>query len=820
MAIGLTMVPGGFVIAEFESDSPEADASAFIDESFETGQDTVTTVVVLRDTTGADRAISKSALIESLEIQHALIHDERVEPTLEEDAPPISLANVIAFQALAEDGAVEPSPDLAEQIAAIESRDAGTINDLAEQAIEQDDGQIRAALPVGFESVDSGSEAHLFVVTHDRGDPTAESLPEEVIDAQVAIAEIASESDEEFDTFAFGPGIVDEQSGQATGESFALIGPLALVLVLLLLVLAYRDLLDIALNLASIALVLVWMGGFVGWLGIEFTQILIAVPFLLVGLSIDYGLHVVMRYREERERPGADVPRATTIGLAGVIVAIGATTITTSIGFFSNLASPIGSIADFGLLSGLGILSAFIVFGVFLPATKFECERFLEGRGIDRQKRAVGTGGVTSKLLGIGASGAKRAPALVIALVLVVSLAGAYGAVNVDTSIDQNDFLPEDRQAWMEFVPPPFQPGEYQLLEHAQYLDSTFGGAGVGDRAYILVEGSITDPDAFAAIESAGNHAAGKDVTVSFATGDSAVATPLSVIESLAAEHESVEAELEEADSTGDDVPDQDIANVLDTAFAADAEAMSAVVARDSDGAYHAALVDVTIRGDAEGEAIASQLRESALVADASPDVTAIATGQPIILEVVQEDVLRTLVTTFAITLILVGAFLALLFGRQHRSYSLGLITMLPVLGALSWILGMMYLLDIPYNSETAIITGIAIGIGVDFAIHISERYVQERDRVADTHEALMATVRGTGGALLASAMTTVVGFGILALTLIPSLQRFGIVTGLTIAFAWVASVLVLPSLLVLWDRYLADEEVRGTSVTAQDPSN
>ncbi|MDZ7731399.1 MAG: MMPL family transporter [Natrialbaceae archaeon] len=109
-----------------------------------------------------------------------------------------------------------------------------------------------------------------------------------------------------------------------------------------------------------------------------------------------------------------------------------------------------------------------------------------------------------------------------------------------------------------------------------------------------------------------------------------------------------------------------------------------------------------------------------------------------------------------------------------------------------------------PYNSDTAIITALAIGIGVDFAIHIAERYVQERGTV-EPIVALERTVRGTGGALLASAMTTVAGFGILALTLVPSLQRFGIVTGLTIAFAWAASVLVLPSLLVLWERGVGD---------------
>ena len=225
----------------------------------------------------------------------------------------------------------------------------------------------------------------------------------------------------------------------------------------------------------------------------------------------------------------------------------------------------------------------------------------------------------------------------------------------------------------------------------------------------------------------------------------------------------------------------------------------------------HPIRMTITVRADAPAADVLAEMRGVAAVADEPAGVTAIATGETLVLELVQEEVLASLVTTFAITLVLVGTFLSLVFGRRHGTYSLGAVTMLPVLFALSWILGAMYVLGLPYNSETAIITGIAIGIGVDFAIHIAERFVQERGRLADPHLALVATVTGTGGALLASAMTTIAGFGILALTLIPSLQRFGIVTAVTIAFSWVASVLVLPSLLVVWDRYVGVDAETGS---------
>ncbi len=191
---------------------------------------------------------------------------------------------------------------------------------------------------------------------------------------------------------------------------------------------------------------------------------------------------------------------------------------------------------------------------------------------------------------------------------------------------------------------------------------------------------------------------------------------------------------------------------------------------------------------------------------------------------VVQDALLETLVQALAVTLVVIGAFLTILYWVRHRALSLGLVTLAPVVIALAWLLGTMALLDVPFNSETAVITSLAIGLGVDYSIHLGERFVVERERRAvdgaDSSErkpgdersrerreavedALEATVTGTGGALLGSAATTATGFGVLALALAPPLQRFGLVTGVSIVFAFVACLTVLPCLLVLRERFL-----------------
>jgi predicted RND superfamily exporter protein len=78
-------------------------------------------------------------------------------------------------------------------------------------------------------------------------------------------------------------------------------------------------------------------------------------------------------------------------------------------------------------------------------------------------------------------------------------------------------------------------------------------------------------------------------------------------------------------------------------------------------------------------------------------------------------------------------------------------------------------------------------------------------------------TITGTGGALLGSAATTVGGFGTLAFAIFPALQQFGVITGMTIIYAFLASVLVLPSLLVVWVKYFGPEADFSTERAAAE---
>lgn len=705
---------------------------------------------------------------------------------------------------------------LEEQITHLESMNQTEVESMVTTVLSEDrnggngGASVFGLMPSSYQPGSPSAEATMLVVDQqtESDSPAGQTTDQAVIDAQAAMQSIGE--DRQQDYLVFGAGIIAEELDASMVDSLLIVGPLAIIFVLLALAIAYRDLLDIALGLFGIGAVLTWTFGFMGWTDIAFNQIFIAVPVLLIGLSIDYAIHIFMRHREERAAldaasgESAGLRKSMRIALSGVGIALVWVTATTVIGFLSNLTSPISPIQDFGVVSSFGIVAALAVFGVLIPALKVEIDGFLEARGWDRQKRAFGTGGGRfSQVLGVGSTIARKAPVVVLVLTLVVTAAGAYGGTQVDTSFNQEDFLAEDPADWMQDLPEPFAPQEYSAKENMRYVNERFSTE--NSKAQILIQGSVTDDNALERVQAARDAAADKEVTYHLSNGEPGIQDPLSTMRTVAAQNESFAATFDAADSDGDGVPDQDLQAVYDGLYAAAPSQAENVIHRTESDGYDALRMVVSASGTASGDAITTQMRDVADVAS-SENLAVTATGGAIVNQVVQDQLLDTVIQSLLITLVAVFAFLMLIYRITDGSATLGAVTLLPVVLSVAWILGTMFLVGIPFNVLTGMITSLTVGLGVAYSIHLSERYVQELKRREDMWEAMRTAVTGTGGALLGSAATTVGGFGVLAFAILPPLQQFGIITGLTIIYAFLAAVLVLPTLLVVWTKYLAPE--------------
>ncbi|CAN5879353.1 hypothetical protein BH23ACT5_BH23ACT5_05240 [soil metagenome] len=205
------------------------------------------------------------------------------------------------------------------------------------------------------------------------------------------------------------------------------------------------------------------------------------------------------------------------------------------------------------------------------------------------------------------------------------------------------------------------------------------------------------------------------------------------------------------------------------------------------------------------GESRVNALREgmdAAFGPVVAAGATVIVTSQNIIGDVVGYELTASQSSSLFITLAAAALVLVVYFWVQTRRPMLGVITMAPVALVVLWTYGLMYATGIPFGPVTATLAALAIGIGVPFTIHIARRFEEDRLEYPDIAEAIRSTATHTGGALAGSAFTTMAGFGILITSSLVPFKQMGQVTVFAIGLSLVAAILVLPSLLVLWERW------------------
>lgn len=143
-----------------------------------------------------------------------------------------------------------------------------------------------------------------------------------------------------------------------------------------------------------------------------------------------------------------------------------------------------------------------------------------------------------------------------------------------------------------------------------------------------------------------------------------------------------------------------------------------------------------------------------------------------------------------------IGALILLLIVTRSIFYSL--VTVFPLLLIVVWLYAIMYAFGFGLNFVTATIGAVSIGVGLDFSIHMTERFKQELKLQKNEKDAIKVSMRGTGLALLGAGASSISGFSILSFAPMPLFATYGILSAFMITFAMLASVLIVPSLLLI----------------------
>ncbi|MFP4625270.1 MAG: efflux RND transporter permease subunit [Natronomonas sp.] len=753
--------------------------------------DTGSTQLIQRDR----NVLSKPALLDMLEVQYRLEQREGLRV-----AGSRSAASTIAQE-------IDPSATtLDEQRRTIEI--ATTTQIQAAVRENADNAGFTGTLSTDFNAKSASASATIGVVTHDipkyssggAGQGGESSLTPIQTQAQDVVDGTGG------DITVFGDGTISAEFNSVIADSLTIVVPAALITIVLLLAISYRDPLDLLLGVIALLITVVWTFGSLGLVGIPFNQMMIAVPPLLLAVGIDFGIHAINRYREERA-VGFDIPDSMRLTTHQLLVAYFIVTGTTVIGFLANLSSDLQPIRDFGLVAAIGITFTFLIFGIFLPAAKVWIDRRRSGWAIPTfSQRPLGSeGSALATVLGVGVVAARRAPIVVIVIALVGGIAVGGYAIDVDTSFSDEDFLPpEETPAYLELLPQSLQPDEYTVVAQLNFLEDNFETV-QGSTTTVYVEGRMTDDTALEEL-----HRAGEDPPDSFVTTDRKAQSTsiITVIQDRAEIDPEFRAVVDRNDRDGNGIPDRNLGEVYDALFATGAAADAERYLADD---RRSTRVDYDVTADATNEEVTADTRAMA----SKHPFMATATGSTVVFQVISNLILDSAIQSLAIALTGTALFLIVVYWVTNGYPSLGVVNVAPMALSVVLIAGSMRLLGISFNAFTASILALTIGLGIDYSVHVVHRYVDERRR-RGLVASLDRAVRGTGGALTGSMLTTSLGIGVLVLAVLDVLGQFGILTALSVVYSYLVSLLILPSVLVLWDRYAADDPEVPLDETAQ----
>lgn len=146
-------------------------------------------------------------------------------------------------------------------------------------------------------------------------------------------------------------------------------------------------------------------------------------------------------------------------------------------------------------------------------------------------------------------------------------------------------------------------------------------------------------------------------------------------------------------------------------------------------------------------------------------------------------------------------------YRRPIRSF---LLAFVPVAIGVLVGFGVRSLLSSTISPAAAVVGGILAGLGIDYTVLYLPHYHRIRAGGLEPAEAASQTTRGLGGTLIAACVTSVIGFVAVGASSVPALRDFARVGALGLAGALVASMTVLPALLVLVDRRKQSRAVLG----------
>ncbi|MBN1655131.1 MAG: MMPL family transporter [Deltaproteobacteria bacterium] len=549
---------------------------------------------------------------------------------------------------------------------------------------------------------------------------------------------------------------------------------------------------------------------------------------VLMGLGIDFGVHTMYRYGEERraEQNEATAMRCALVGV-GPGIATGA--ISTISAFLSITVTDFTAYAQLGVIASIGLAVMMACTFLIIPPAV----RYSRRRGTIASPELPGV----SKLVSLVA----KRPRTVLLCAAIVTTAAAISFLPEGPGYNSRyfDFLPKETESYralqriekikgMQIVFANFEVssfsqarelcaklkavpevGEVQsVTDLLPPLDDNLlarlrrGVELFGRKPYIRTDANappvsnieallaaltdlqdIFDEAAFALKQS------GRDASNARELSQAVIALKKTV------------ARLSGSDRRAIDAIERRLADVLRRAFntAARVAARGQYAAEDLPPLFRKRFVSKDGKHLAVYAYPSSDIWNSELAQRFSDTIYSIdpnASGLAVDIRPYEVLIINGFMLASIISVVLVALSTFLIF-RNPLDTALSI---LPVFIGICWLLGLMKPLDISFSAANIVALPLLFGTGLDASAHMVHRYREERKQ-GNRQIPLLLLIRGTGAAVILASLTTMAGFGALTFADYRAMQEMGLLLTLGIGMCLLSTLVVLPALFVVLKR-------------------
>lgn len=590
-------------------------------------------------------------------------------------------------------------------------------------------------------------------------------------------------------------------------DGLGLAGLLSLTLVLVLLAWGLRSVQLVIATLITLIAGLIWTAAFaivaIGALNL----ISVAFAVLFIGLSVDFGIHYALRYRELCT---AGEPPMTALGEAARSVggAITMTAVAAAIGFYAFLPTDYRGLAELGLIAGSGMFIALFANLTLLPAllalmplssTTRPPRHTRQWRAITDRPRTVVLGAL---VIGLGAAmllpqarfdfdplslkDRKTESVATIFDLMTDPQANPYvisvlaedlaTATNLAAQLDQSNLV--DGTALVTSFIPKNQTEKLEIIEGASLILSSVFTA----RGELIKQPSEATAKAIRKFQTQ---------LQKVRTANAVESTLRKATERLATALDNFSRTPGLSAATGKALEGRLLATLPGRLTSLRDALLADRVGPDDIPAVIRAR-EVSTDGRARLQVFPKEdLRDRDALVRFVEDVRRIApraTGAPVIILEAGDTVVTAFIEAGVISGVLITAMLALLLGNLRGLVlvyaPLTLATVLTVAASV--------LLDLPFNFANVIVLPLLFGLGVASAIHL---IVRSQSETGDKNVLETSTPR----AVVFSALTTIGSFGSIALSSHPGTSSMGVLLTIALALTLFATLIVLPALMQIW---------------------